>query len=224
MKTTTTFNDFVVQSPRVLPVIIAVDRSGSMSVNGKIDALNIAIQEFLNSLKEEDAGRAEIRVAVYSFGGDSASEDLALSLPSQLELEDFTASGRTPMGNAFSLMKDLIDDNERIPSRSYKPTIVLMTDGVPTDDWESSMNSLINDGRSSKAFRIAMAIGADADRGMLGKFVSSPEYLIEGENARDIRKFFQFVTMSVSTRLKSQSPDMPELPPVMDEEDDIFEL
>jgi uncharacterized protein YegL len=121
------------------------------------------------------------------------------------------------------MMKSLIEDKDRISSRSYKPTIVLMTDGIPTDDWSSSMDLLINEGRSSKAFRIAMAIGADADHQMLGQFVSSPEYLIEGENARDIRKFFRFVTMSVSQRLKSQSPDMAELPP-MPEDDDIFDF
>lgn len=223
MSTNTSFSDFVTQSPRVLPVIVAVDRSGSMSINGKIDALNIALGEFIDSLKDEDTGRVEIRVALFSFGGESATEDAPFSLPEQIAMKDFNAEGRTPMGHAFRLMKSLIEDKERISSRSYKPTIVLLTDGIPTDEWESSMNSLINDGRSSKAFRIAMAIGADADRQMLGQFVSSPEYLLEGENARDIRRFFRFVTMSVSQRIKSQSPDVPELPS-MPEEDDIFDF
>lgn len=224
METNTSFSDFVAQSPRVLPVIVAVDTSGSMSVNGKIDALNIATKEFIDSLANEDSGRAEIRLAVFSFGGESAKEESPLLPPSQIELTDFGASGRTPMGDAFKMIKELIEDKERVPSRSYKPTIVLMTDGVPTDNWEQMMNSLISDGRSSKAFRIGMAIGADADRAMLGKFVSDPEYLVVGENARDIHQFFRFVTMSVSTRLKSQSPDMPELPVVLEDEDDIFDL
>ncbi len=70
------------------------------------------------------------------------------------------------------MVKKLIEDKELIPSRSYKPTIVLLTDGIPTDEWQAPMNELINDGRSSKAFRIAMAIGDDADINMLSKFVS----------------------------------------------------
>lgn len=224
MENDTTFSDFIAQSPRVLPVIVAVDTSGSMSINGKIDALNIAIREFIDSLANEDSGRAEIRLAVFSFGGETAKQEAPLSHPSQIELNDFSAYGRTPMGNGFRMVKELIDDKERIPSRSYKPTIVLMTDGVPTDNWEEPMNSLIQDGRSAKAFRIGMAIGTDADRNMLGKFVSNPEYLVEGENARDIHQFFRFVTMSVSTRLKSQSPDMPEIPSATEEEDDIFDI
>ena len=54
-----------------------------------------------------------------------------------------------------------------------------------------------------------MAIGDDADRDMLGKFVSSPELLISGDGARDIKKFFRFVTMSVTSRMRSQTPDTP---------------
>jgi uncharacterized protein YegL len=80
------------------------------------------------------------------------------------------------------------------------------------------MNELINDGRSSKAFRIAMAIGDDADHNMLSKFVSSPEYLVLGDSARDIRKFFRFVTMSVTQRMKSQTPDMQQIPQMPDDE------
>jgi uncharacterized protein YegL len=97
-------------------------------------------------------------------------------------------------------------------------TIVLLTDGIPTDDFLSPMNELINDGRSSKAFRIAMAIGDDADHNMLSKFVSSPEYLVLGDSARDIRKFFRFVTMSVTQRMKSQTPDMQQIPQMPDDE------
>ena len=80
------------------------------------------------------------------------------------------------------------------------------------------MSELINDGRSSKAFRIAMAIGDDADKDMLSKFVSSPEYLVYGENARDIRKFFRFVTMSVTQRIKSQTPDSQQILLMPDDE------
>ena len=67
-----------------------------------------------------------------------------------------------------------------------------------------------------------MAIGDDADKNMLSKFVSTSEYLITGENARDIRKFFRFVTMSVTQRLKSQTPDLQQLPQMP--EDDTLDF
>lgn len=207
-----TLNEFLIQKPRPLPVIIAVDRSGSMGSNGKIEALNIALKDFIKSVKDEDNNKVEIQVALFSFGGDSATCDIPLTPVSQIDTPDYQAFGNTPMGSAFKLLKSLIEDKTQIPSRSYKPTIVLLTDGIPTDNYLSPMNALINDGRSSKAFRIAMAIGDDADHNMLSKFVSTPEYLVSGESARDIRKFFRFVTMSVTQRIKSQTPDMLQVP------------
>jgi uncharacterized protein YegL len=213
-------NDFLIQKPRPLPVIVAVDRSGSMSSNGKIDALNIALKDFIKSIKDEDSGKAEIHLALFSFGGESARCDIPLTPVTEINVTTYQAQGGTPMGGAFKMLKALIEDKEQIPSRSYKPTIVLLTDGQPTDDYLSSMNNLIGEGRSSKAFRIAMAIGDDADHDMLSKFVSSPEYLVAGENARDIRKFFRFVTMSVTSRMKSQTPDLP--PPIP--EDDTLDF
>ena len=211
-------NDFLIQKPRPLPVIIAIDRSGSMGADGKIDALNIALKDFINSIKDEDSNKAEIQVALLSFGGENATYDIHLAPINGVNIKTYNAEGRTPMGEAFSMVKNLIEDKEIIPSRSYKPTIVLLTDGVPTDDFLSPMNELINDGRSSKAFRIAMAIGDDADHNMLSKFVSSPENLVLGDSARDIRKFFRFVTMSVTQRMKSQTPDMHQIPPMVDDD------
>ena len=211
-------NDFLIQKPRPLPVIVAVDRSGSMGANGKIEALNIALKDFINSIKDEDSNKAEIQIALFSFGGDSATCDIPLTPINLLSSKTYQTQGKTPMGGAFKMLKDLIEDKVQIPSRSYKPTIVLLTDGIPTDDYESPMNALINEGRSSKAFRIAMAIGDDADHNMLSKFVSTPEYLVTGESARDIRKFFRFVTMSVTQRMKSQTPDMLQVPTMPDDD------
>lgn len=214
-------NDFVMQKPRPLPVIVAIDKSGSMSRDGKIDALNLALREFVNSIKNEDSA-VEIQFALFSFGGNEAVCDIPLTPVDSIDANSFnyTAFGKTPMGGAFVQIKALIEDKDQLPSRAYKPTIVLLTDGIPTDDYLTPMNSLIQEGRSSKAFRIAMAIGDDADRDMLGKFVSSPELLVAGDGARDIKKFFRFVTMSVTSRMRSQTPDTP--PQVTFSDDEII--
>ena len=203
-------NDFVMQKPRPLPGIVAVDKSGSMSADGKIDALNLALRDFINSVKDEDTA-VDIKIALFSFGGSNASCDLPLTSVSEIDADKytFTAYGRTPMGQAFAMIKEMIEDRDIVSSRSYKPTIVLLTDGIPTDEWKTPLQNLISEGRSSKAFRIAMGIGDDADKDMLSLFVSSPDLLVSGDSARDIKKFFRFVTMSVTSRMKSQTPDTP---------------
>jgi uncharacterized protein YegL len=211
--TNSNLGSFLVQKPRPLPILVAVDRSGSMSEDGKIDALNLSLRNFINSIRDEDGERAELQISIISFGGNQAVIDVPLTPVSEItEIKEYVASGRTPMGSAFVAIKEMIEDRDKISSRSYKPTIVLFTDGIPTDDYAKAMNDLIKEGRSSKAIRIAMAMGDDADVDMLSGFVSSKDYLVKGENAKDIVRFFKFVTMSVQSRTKSQTPDNPPVP------------
>ena len=201
-------NDFIIQKPRPLPVIIAVDRSGSMLKNGKIEALNLALRNFVKSLKEEKSEKIEIQVALYSFGGrDEVTCDNDLCPVSQVECSEYIPAGRTPLGGTLMTIKELIEDRERIPSRAYAPTVVIITDGTSTDETSAALSMFCDDGRSSKTFRIAMAIGEDADTDFLKSFVSEPEYLVTGENAADIKQFFKFVTMSVSQRVHSTTPN-----------------
>ncbi|MFL5346088.1 MAG: hypothetical protein ACJ8AT_14970 [Hyalangium sp.] len=44
------------------------------------------------------------------------------------------AEGRTLMGAAFELARELIEDRTRLPARAYRPTLVLVSDGIPTDE------------------------------------------------------------------------------------------
>ena len=200
-------SDFAIQKARVLPVIIAVDRSGSMSKDDKIGALNLALKNCINSLREWVTDRVQIQVAIYSFGGDGVTRDCELTPAAAVTCREYQASGGTPLGATLTALKHLIEDREQIPSRSYAPTVVLLTDGAATDATDAALSTFIKDGRSAKAFRLAMAIGADADEVFLQSYVSDPEYLVTGESAADIKNFFRFVTMSVSQRSRSMTPD-----------------
>ncbi|MFQ1766520.1 vWA domain-containing protein [Aeromonas veronii] len=71
-------NDFVVNTPRPLPVILLCDTSGSMSVDGKIEALNEAVKQMITTFAEESRIRAEIQVGLITFG-QSVNEHLPLT-------------------------------------------------------------------------------------------------------------------------------------------------
>jgi uncharacterized protein YegL len=102
----------------------------------------------------------------------------------------------------------LIEDKNAIQGRAYSPTIVLVSDGVPTDDWKRSLKSLLGSERASKASRFTMAIGEDADKETLKAFLADDEARIfEAHEAREIKKFFRWVTMSVTTRSRSANPN-----------------
>lgn len=201
-----TLREFTQTKARPLPVIVLADVSGSMK-GEKIAALNQALREMISSFGEEDELRAEIHICVITFGGE-AREHIGLKPAKDVTWEEVQATGNTPMGRAMELAAELIADKSKIPSRAYTPTIVLASDGAPNDDWQAGLKRLTQDVRAQKADRIALAIGSDADESMLQAFLGDPaKKVFHAEDARKIRSFFKFVTMSVGTRTRSANPD-----------------
>jgi len=200
--------EFTTTVARPLPVIVLADVSGSMAANGKIDTLNDAVAEMIKTFAEEEDTRAEIHLAIITFGADGAKLHKPLKPASETTWEKMDATGSTPMGDAFSIVQKLIEDHQIIPSRAYSPTIVLVSDGVPTDDWETPLASLLNSERASKAARFAMGIGDDADKETLKAFLGNSEARVfEANAAREIKTFFRWVTMSVASRSRSANPN-----------------
>jgi uncharacterized protein YegL len=203
--------EFTVSSPRPLPVVVLADVSGSMGQDGKIQALNGAVQEMLSSFSEEEDVQAQIQVAVITFGQEGARLHLPLTPASSAKWQEMPAAGKTPMGAAFEQARELIEDRSRIPGRAYRPTLVLVSDGVPTDDWQPALQRLLTSERASKAERLAMAIGAEADNEVLQAFVagSTTQRVFRGDEGRQIRQFFRLVTLSVSSRSRHVNPNAP---------------
>lgn len=200
--------DFTVSSARPLPVILLADVSGSMSADGKIDVLNTAVAEMVAAFAEEDDSRAEIHVAVVTFGGE-ASLHAPLQPAKQLRWSPMRASGRTPMGAALDIVTNMLEDSQKVPSRAYRPTIVLVSDGLPNDDWKGPLARLLGSDRAKKAQRFALAIGADAHHDVLRAYLDSSEgRVFAAHEAREIRKFFRWVTMSVTSRSRSAQPNL----------------
>ena len=160
------------------------------------------------TLAEESDVRAEIQLAIITFGYQ-ANIHTPLSNVNSISWTDMTTSGGTPMGGAFQLTTTMFQDRNTISGRAYRPTIVLVSDGQPTDDYRSALQALLSDERASKGFRMALAIGDDADKRVLQESLADAENnrVFEVYEARKIRDFFQLVTMSVSSRSKSANPN-----------------
>lgn len=206
--------DFSIATARMMPVIILADVSGSMTVNGKLAAMNRAIAEMIAIFASEQDARAEIHVAVITFGGDGANFHQTLQPASQIQWTDMQAKGPTPMGAAFELATQFLENKTEIPSRSYHPNLILISDGQPTDKWKEPLQQLLNSDRASKALRFAMGIGPDADEETLKAFLigQHPEIPVFRADETQIQKFFRWVTVTVSSRSRSVNPNS--LPPI----------
>ncbi|MEZ4436948.1 MAG: VWA domain-containing protein [bacterium] len=202
-------HEITLSRARPLPVIVLADVSGSMSVNGKIQALDEAMRAMIQTFASEDDLRAELHVAVITFGG-AAREHLPPTPAREVRWSSVQAAGNTPLGDALDLARALVEDRDRIPARAFRPVLVLVSDGLPDPGWEAPLAALLASPRGAKADRFAMAIGPDADEAMLARFVAHPEHgVFRGADAGRIRQFFDFVTMTVQSRSRSVRPDAP---------------
>jgi uncharacterized protein YegL len=209
MKNEIAMKEFTVDQPRPLPVFLLLDASGSMAENGKMDALNRAVEEMLATFAVEPDVRAMIQIGAIAFGGDvRAHLPLLNAGEAKKKWQPLVAQGNTPLGATLTQLRIMLEDKNLVPSRSYRPTLVLVSDGQPNDEWQMPLKQLLESARASKAARMAMSIGADADVQMLESFLNSPESKVfQAHQARDIHKFFKWVTMSVTVRSRSATPD-----------------
>ena len=212
---------FTTTQPKPLPVVLVLDRSGSMAASfdepgigarSKITVLNDAVKRMLKTLSNEESPASEFLLSVITFGGN-ARLDFGPAPASTFVFQDLSAGGNTPLGGALETARDLIEDRGLTPSRAYRPLVVLISDGLPNDAWQKSMQTFVGSGRSAKCDRMALGVGEDSIRGggrpVLDLFVSGTSRAVfEAKDADSIHKFFKFVTMSVVTRSLSVDPDV----------------
>ena len=220
-----TFNpsDFTASTAKPLPVILLLDTSGSME-GDNIDKMNDAVMKMLGTFTKQESQANEFLVSVITFGISPSGRPVGVAIPptpaSEVKFTRLLAGGVTPLGKALDVAKELVEDRERTPSRAYRPLVVLVSDGMPTDDdgypsdaWVSHLDDFVKNGRSSKCDRMALGIGREAyegeGRAALERFAEGTEHEVyEAKDAGEIHEFFKFVTMSVVSRSLSQDPNI----------------
>jgi len=159
-----------------LHFIWIADCSGSMGVDGKIQALNTAIREAIPHMRKvaQDNPNAQVLVRAVRFS-DGAYWHIAQPVPvEQFEWVDLQAKGVTDMGKALKLVAEQLE-MPPMPERALPPVLVLISDGLPTDDFAAGLNALLDLPWGKKAVRIAIAIGEDANLEVLQRFINNSE-------------------------------------------------
>ena len=184
-------------SRRPLDFFILADCSGSMT-GEKIQALNFAIADMLPHLAiwERDQEQAAMRVRAVAFG-DEAVWHVAEPTPvSQLRWPPLQAKGRTRMGRALEVVAEAMNHLER---RALRPAVILITDGRPTDDFDSGLAALLATPAGRSALRLAVAIGRDAELDPLERFIGDPSVpVLVADSAEEIADRLIAASIAVS--------------------------
>lgn len=117
------------------PVVLLLDTSGSMKGH-PIKELNEGVKLLMQELLNDPEAKQRVEIAVITFGGTvKVIQDF--KLPEDSNIPDFEASGSTPMGEAIEKGISLLTERKRKLREQginyYRPWLVLITDGYPTD-------------------------------------------------------------------------------------------
>lgn len=201
--------------PRSMLVVILADTSGSMSVDGKIDVLNDAVSRMVVAFQQVHVPGCEIVLAVITFGNDTA-----IHLPPtpviNVEWSPIAAGGPTPMGAAFTKAHEVLADPEISPSRAFRPNLILVSDGIPTDDWEAPLKLLDAEEQAQRALRFAVGIGSDARQDVLKRFAGDLGEVVEVQQVELLTDFFRYVTYAVTQAAQRPVRSQAELPTFKD--------
>lgn len=198
---------------RPLHFIFIADCSTSMS-GDKIQSLNHAIREAIPHMREVAHGNPNAEVLVRSVKFSTGAQ-WHHSQPTNVDLfewTDLSVDGQTDMGRALSLVADVLK-TPPMPERALPPVLVLVSDGEPTDDFETGLRTLMNEPWGKKAVRLAIAIGESARLDVLQKFIGHGELMpLQANNADQLVRYIRWASTAVlqaASAPASQSVAMP---------------
>lgn len=184
---------------RRLPIYLLLDCSESM-VGEPLDAVNQGLALLCSDLRSDPVAIETAWLSLITFAGKAQAcpltDVLKFSPPS------LTVSPGTSLGAAFELLAQCLQKEVRkstpMQKGDWKPIVFLLTDGMPTDDWQKGWQRFNAASSSLPVNLIAIGCGEDADSEVLRK-VTPSVLLMKSMSSGDFKAFFKWVSSSVRT-------------------------
>jgi uncharacterized protein YegL len=204
---------------RQLNFYYLLDTSGSMSMNGRIQSLNQSVRQSIPGMSEAASSQpnATLKVHAIEFNSSARWHTYPGVDVDAFIWQDLSANGSTSMGKAIDLLCDDLENN--MPSRSLPPVIVMVSDGHPTDNFDSSLKRLMSSPWGCKSVRIAIGMGPDReiDWGVMERFMFNMEIKpLHAHNSTELANYISWastvavtVSSSGATAQQGNSTYMP---------------
>ncbi len=182
------------------PVLLLLDVSGSME-GEPLRQLQAGLDQFLRETSDDETASMSVELEIITFGGEATIVTPFAPVATVAEYKpEIHANGSTPMGEALRLASVELSERRKLYRAKgiacYKPWVILMTDGYPNDDWESSAASMKRQAEDKKLQFIGIGIGDDADFATLAKILPAKPGPVKLKGLC-FKEFFSWLTDSL---------------------------
>ena len=146
------------------PVVLLLDTSSSMT-GQPINELNQGLVTLQQELSQDDLASRRVQVAIVTFDSRvNVVQDFVDF--NQFNPPQLSTRGTTAMGEGIETALNLIESHKQLLKSNaidyYRPWLLMITDGAPTDSWQNAAQILHQFHADKKVVFFAIAVqGAD---------------------------------------------------------------
>jgi uncharacterized protein YegL len=205
--------EFVENPENRCPVILLLDTSSSMA-GAPMEELNRGVAVFKTEILKDTKAALSVELAIVAFGPVRLVQDFVTI--EQFEPPQLGADGFTPMGEAIEYALDILDSRKAVYKSNgvqyYRPWVFLLTDGAPTDEWQSAAER-VREGEQDGRFSFFAVAVEGADMETLGQ-ITPPERSPLLLTGLDFSSMFVWLSTSMKRVSSGKVGEAVALPPV----------
>lgn len=178
------------------PVILLLDTSYSME-GEPIKQLNAAVRQFLRETADDEAASMSVELEIIKFDSYAQIVTPFTQISDITSYQDMELGGATSLGAGLTLAKAELETRRKMYQRagisSYKPWVIVMTDGEPNDAWQQPADDMRNLSEKIGIMYLGVGIGEMANMELLGEIIPDTRRL----QGLKFKAFFRWLTDSL---------------------------
>ena len=197
------------------PVILLLDTSYSMQ-GAPIQELNRGVQQFIRETAYDEVASMSVELEIITF---NSRADIVMPFTPIYNVDKnqkpLTVDGCTQMGEALDLAIKELDKRRKTYQNNgiqyFKPWVILMTDGKPTDAWQTPAARIKEMAENKNITYLGIEIGSEVDHEIMLQLMPNRNRMLAKLNQLEFKKFFRWLTKSLNTLSNSTLSDQDDL-------------
>lgn len=199
------------------PVVFVLDRSGSMQ-GSPIQEVNNGINTFMEGILSDPTTKSRLDLSVISYNNNIHVERDFSLLKNNTELPVLEAGGLTYTAEALQKAIDITEERKdyykQMGLTSYRPYIILLTDGYANDKEKlSNIANKIKDGTANKKFNFWGFGIEDANMEELHMLAGTNSIIQKIKDIDNLSTFFEWLSASMQKVSHSKEGDVVDMTP-----------